>query len=82
MKNALRTWNALLVLTAVLLAGCTDWNNRDGNPYLKPGEKGTPADRTGGARSAITGARLHPTRAITKRSRSSKEMAHAAMGVS
>ena len=39
----------LLILTMALLAGCTDWDNRGRYPYVRPGEKGTPSDRTGGA---------------------------------
>jgi hypothetical protein len=39
----------LLLLTMLLLAGCTDWDNRGSYPYVRPSEKGTPSDRTGGA---------------------------------
>jgi hypothetical protein len=38
-----------LILTVTLLAGCADWDNRGSYPYVRPGEKGTPSDRTGGA---------------------------------
>jgi hypothetical protein len=51
--NARRMWKILLLLTVTMLTGCMDWNNRNGDPYVKPGEKGTPSDRTGGARSGL-----------------------------
>jgi hypothetical protein len=42
---------ALLVLTLALLSGCgAGFYNPGPDPYVQAGDKGSPSDRTGGAR--------------------------------
>jgi hypothetical protein len=62
------------------LCGCGSWYNPE-DPYLKPGENGTPADRTGGALPGDEHKPLYPGW-MTHLSRSSKDVAQATVGAS
>jgi hypothetical protein len=71
----------VVVFGFVVLCGCGSWYNPQ-NPYLKPGENGTPSDRTGGALPGDEHKPLYPGWAVTHLSRSSKDVAQATVGAS
>jgi hypothetical protein len=72
-----------IALGVAFLSGCgAGWYNRGTYPYISPSDPGTPADRTGGARPGKVQDPAYPPRESTNRSRSSNEIAQAAIGFS